>query len=443
MDDTVFALSTPVGGAIALMRISGAGSRALLERLFTGRIEHRRVSYGRIVDGAGETLDVCSAVWFEAPNSYTGEDMAEISIHGSYAVAARLAELIASTGAARPAEPGEFTKRAYLNGKMDLAQAEAVMDLIASTAERSRRAAARQLEGGLSSIVSSYYGRLKRVCARLAAAMDDDTDEIEAGDASEELSALERELEALAEGGLRSRVLREGARIAIIGSPNVGKSSLLNALIMRDRAIVTPIPGTTRDTVEEAASIDGVPVVFIDTAGIRDTRDEVELIGIERSKRASGEADLILWLIEGSREIGRGDEDIRASVDAGKTLAVITKSDLEQVVFPDAGGRIGGIPAVTVSSITGEGLDELRRAIVKRLAPSDSEAVVTNTRHITALRGAAERISAAAALQQDGLGDAAFFELREAMESLASITGRSDAAEDLVDEIFGSFCVGK
>ena len=445
MGSTVFALATPLGGAIAMIRISGENARALLERLFTGRIEHRRVSYGRITDGAGETVDTCTAVFYAAPDSYTGEDCAEISFHGSYAVAVRLAELIEGTGLASPAEPGEFTKRAYLNGKMDLAQAEAVMDIVSSTAEKQRRAAARQLEGRLSAAVASLYKRLSAVSALIAAAMDDDTGETEADEEGvlAELSTLSAELDSLSAGGMRARVLREGARIAIIGSPNVGKSSLLNALIMRERAIVTPIPGTTRDTVEEAASVEGIPVVFVDTAGIRETADEVERMGIERSLRECGEAELVLWLIEGARGLSNEDEEIRRGLDPQKTIAVITKNDLEQVVGPDTEGRLCGFPAVTVSSLTGEGLGELKLAIAKKLVPAEAEALVTNRRHIAALSCAAHSVSEAEALLRCGMTDAAFFELRTAMDQLAAITGREDPAEDLVNEIFANFCVGK
>lgn len=445
MSQTVFALASPIGGAIAIMRISGPDSRALLERIFTGSIEHRRVSYGRIIDEAGETVDTCTAVFYKAPGSYTGEDSAEVFIHGSYAVALRLAEIVEKTGLASPAQPGEFTKRAYLNGKMDLAQAEAVMDIIASSAERSRRAAANQMEGRLSAVIGAMYKRLSSVSALIAAAMDDETGETEAdeGTVCGELDSISSELLSLADGGMRARVLREGARIAIIGSPNVGKSSLLNALIMRERAIVTPIPGTTRDTVEEAASIEGVPVIFIDTAGIRETADEVEKIGVERSLREMESAELVLWLVEGSRKMEAEDEEIRRGLDVQKTLVVITKNDLEQVVFPDEEGKLCGVPAMTVSSLTGEGLNELRTGIARRLVPAEEEALVTNSRHVAALQRAGGAVETASSLYGEGLTDAAFFELRTAMEALSEITGREDPAEDVVNEIFSRFCIGK
>lgn len=449
-DDTVFALSTPVGGAITVMRISGGNSLALLSRVFTGKPSHRRVAYGRITDEDGNTVDTCCAVYFAAPSSYTGEDMAEISVHGSYAVAVKLTELIERTGLARKAEPGEFTKRAFLNGKMDLAEAEAVMDLISSTAERSRRAAAAQMEGALSAVVGRIYESAKTEAARAANAMDDETGEagIDTEAAAETLRALSDEAAALAENGLKSRILREGARVALIGSPNVGKSSLLNALILRDRAIVTAVPGTTRDTVEESASVEGLPVVFIDTAGIREAADEVEAMGVMRSVRERDGADLVLWLIDGTREPNAADYNAAEGVDPRKTLVVITKSDLETVIFPDADGRFEALPAFSVSSVTGDGLTSLKKGVANALMPSsdsrlDTEPIVTNSRHAEALFKASEKLSDAALAVRDDDLDAEFHSLRGAMGDLASILGRDDPDEELVNEIFSRFCLGK
>lgn len=445
---TVFALSTPVGGAIAIMRITGPDSKRAAAALFTGELKHRRVSYGRIADTDGSTVDTCCAVYFEAPSSYTGEDVVEVSFHGSPAVAAKLTELLLKTGLAVPAEPGEFTKRAYLNGKMDLARAEAVMDVIASSAERQRRAAASQLEGRLSGEVASLYERTKLSCARLSNAMDDDTGEAELDEAAliAEIEPIRDEIRAMAEGGMRSRILREGARVAIIGSPNAGKSSLLNALLLKERAIVTAIPGTTRDTLEESASIEGLPVVFVDTAGIRDTFDSVELMGIERSRRAAEDADLVLWLVDGSRRSTPEDEAIRAFINPERAVAVITKSDLENVIFPDENGEFCSLEAVRISALTGEGLGDLKKLIARRLLPgegSEAEGLVTNVRHIGELENAADALERAEEKLKWKDSDAAFFELRSAMEHLAAILGKEDPTEDLVDSIFANFCLGK
>ena len=446
--NTVFALSTPVGGAIAIMRITGPAAKPAAEALFTGRLEHRRVSYGRICDADGSTVDTCCAAYFRAPSSYTGEDMVEISFHGSPAVAAKLSGLIANTGLAVPAEPGEFTKRAYLNGKMDLARAEAVMYLIASSAEGQRRAAARQLEGRLSGEIASLYERTKLALARLANAMDDDTGEVELDEAAliSEIAPIKSEIRALAEGGMRSRILREGARVAIIGSPNAGKSSLLNALLLKERAIVTEIPGTTRDTLEESAAIDGLPVVFVDTAGIRSTFDSVELMGIERSRRAAEDADLILWLVDGSRPFSSEDEAIRAFINVERAVAVITKSDLENVIFPNENGEFYGLEAVRISAVSSDGLDALKKLVSERLLPcegSEAEGLVTNVRHIGALEDALAALEAAENRLGDSDTDAAFYELNAAMEHLAAILGRENPAEELVDSIFAHFCMGK
>ncbi|MBQ1520783.1 MAG: tRNA uridine-5-carboxymethylaminomethyl(34) synthesis GTPase MnmE [Clostridia bacterium] len=447
MNDTVFALSTPVGGAITIMRISGPDSRALLQMFFTGRIEHRRVSYGRIVDDKGETVDHCTAVFFSAPYSYTGEDMAEIFTHGSYAVAKRLTEMLAASGLAVQAEPGEFTKRAYLNGKMDLAQAEAVMDLISSTAERQRRAAQLQLEGRLSAMIGGIYDRVKASCALLSAAMDDDTDEIEYDEhaASAETALIKADIDRMIEGGMRAKVLREGARIAIIGSPNVGKSSLLNALICRERSIVTNIPGTTRDTVEESADIDGIPVVFIDTAGIHETSDTVEKLGIERSEREKENADMVLLLIDGSRSISEEDCAIIKGLDTQqnrKILVLITKSDLPQLVEADA-EALCGLDAIRISSLTGEGMTGLKKRIAAAIAPDERDPALTNTRHIALLEQAAKRLGAASEMLKNGETDIAFLEMRAAMDDIAAVTGREDPSEDLINSVFAGFCVGK
>lgn len=454
MNDTVFALSTPVGGAIAIIRISGPDTRGVLSRLFDGRVEHRRASFGRILDVDGETADTATVTFYEAPHSYTGEDMAEISIHGSAAAVRKVSELLTDTGLVLPAGPGEFTKRAYLNGKMDLAQAEAVMDMISASAERSRRAAAMQLEGRLSGLVHGLYDGVKAALAQIAAYLDDDSAEPEYGDSgiAEAIGDVLERIRVLVSGGLKARVLREGARIAIIGSPNVGKSSLLNALILRERAIVTPVPGTTRDTLEEPASIDGVPVLFIDTAGIRETRDEVEAIGVSRAKHELEAADVILLAIDGSRSVTAEELAlIRETLEKyGKnSIAVLTKADLEHVNAPE-GGKLGtglccgtDVDAVAVSAFTGEGLDGLKRLIAERIVPAENETAVTNARHIAALEAAECSLLDASVRMEEGLPDAAFEDLRDAMDALASITGAEDAGEDLVNEVFSRFCIGK
>ena len=328
------------------------------------------------------------------------------------------------------------------------------MDLISASAERSRRAAAMQLEGRLSALVRGLYEEVKSALAQLAAYLDDDSAEPEYGDSgiAEAICDVLERIRVLVSGGLKARVLREGARIAIIGSPNVGKSSLLNALILRERAIVTPVPGTTRDTLEEPASIDGVPVLFIDTAGIRETRDEVEAIGVSRAKRELEAADVILLAIDGSRSVTAEELAlIRETLEKyGKnSIAVLTKADLEHVNAPE-GGKLGtglccgtDVDAVAVSAFTGEGLDGLKRLIAERIVPAENETAVTNARHIAALEAAECSLLDASGRMEEGLPDAAFEDLRDAMDALASITGAEDMNEDLVNEVFSRFCIGK
>jgi tRNA modification GTPase len=247
------------------------------------------------------------------------------------------------------------------------------------------------------------------------------------------------------EGGMRAKVLREGARIAIIGSPNVGKSSLLNALICRERSIVTNIPGTTRDTVEESADIDGIPVVFIDTAGIHETSDTVEKLGIERSEREKENADMVLLLIDGSRSISEEDCAIIKGLDTQqnrKILVLITKSDLPQLVEADA-EALCGLDAIRISSLTGEGMTGLKKRIAAAIAPDERDPALTNTRHIALLEQAAKRLGAASEMLKNGETDIAFLEMRAAMDDIAAVTGREDPSEDLINSVFSGFCVGK
>ncbi|MBO4385330.1 MAG: tRNA uridine-5-carboxymethylaminomethyl(34) synthesis GTPase MnmE [Clostridia bacterium] len=430
------------------MRISGPAARKTLETVFTGRIEPRRISYGTVTDADGSAIDSCCAVFFEAPASYTGEDMAEIYCHGSRAVAAKLSERLAAAEFLRLAEAGEFTKRAYLNGKMDLARAEAVMDLVSAGAERSRKAALDQLEGRLSAVITGLYLRAKSLLAELANYLEDDTGEAAFDPAASMTAAdeLASETETLAENGMRSRILREGARVAIIGSPNVGKSSLLNALLLRERAIVTPIPGTTRDTLEESLSVEGIPVVLVDTAGIRETPDAVESMGVARSRREATEADLVLWIVDGSRGLEPADREILSSISGKRTVAVVAKSDLENVILLDGDGTFCSFPAVRTSAVTGDGIAELKRLIAETLLPGADEGaenLVTNLRHVTALERAESALDAAKSALGARDFDAAFFSYKNAMDAFASILGRDDPAEELVESIFRDFCMGK
>ncbi len=441
MNDLIYALATPVGGAIAVVRLSGTGAKKLLYTVFTGRGAPREMAYGRIVNEAGEPLDQVMAAFFPAPRSYTGEDMAELYLHGGQTTVRRVLALLGRH--ARGARPGEFTERAFLNGKLDLAQAEAVMDLINAGAERSANSALAQLTGRLSERIAAVEAQLLDALSGLEAAIDypeeleDDVTSALPG----VLAAAEAELAALIGAGLSGRVLREGARVALIGRPNAGKSSLLNALAGAERAIVTQFAGTTRDVLEEAVSMDGIPVTLFDTAGIRAADDPVERIGVERARRAAERADLLLLCFDAAAPLSEEDEALLAETAGRSRLAVCCKGDLPALWEAEALSPYG-IEALAVSAETGEGLAALRRAIAARIAPAAESALVTNARHIEALQRAAASVSDAEKSAGGTEPELVATDLREALAALGQITGR-EASADLIERIFSKFCVGK
>lgn len=441
MNDLIYALATPVGGAIAVVRLSGTGAKKLLYTVFTGRGAPREMAYGRIVNEAGEPLDQAMAAFFPAPRSYTGEDMAELYLHGGQTTVRRVLALLGRH--ARGARPGEFTERAFLNGKLDLAQAEAVMDLINAGAERSANSALAQLTGRLSERIAAVEAQLLDALSGLEAAIDypeeleDDVTSALPG----VLAATEAELAALIGAGLSGRVLREGARVALIGRPNAGKSSLLNALAGAERAIVTQFAGTTRDVLEEAVSMDGIPVTLFDTAGIRAADDPVERIGVERARRAAERADLLLLCFDAAAPLSEEDEALLAETAGRSRLAVCCKDDLPALWEAEALSPYG-IEAVAVSAETGEGLAALRRAIAARIAPAAESALVTNARHIEALQRAAASVADAEKSAGGTEPELVATDLREALAALGQITGR-EASADLIERIFSKFCVGK
>lgn len=441
MNDLIYALATPVGGAIAVVRISGPGAEALLRRVFTGRGAPREMAYGRVVDGAGETLDEAMAAFFPAPRSYTGEDMAELYLHGGQVTVRRVLALLGCH--ARSARPGEFTERAFLAGKMDLAQAEAVMDLINAGAERSAKSALAQLEGRLSVRIADVERELLDALSGLEAAIDypEELEDDVTSALPEVLAAAERELQALAGAGLSGRVLREGARVAIVGRPNAGKSSLLNALAGAERAIVTQFAGTTRDVLEETVSMEGVPVTLYDTAGIRAADDPVERIGVERARLAAERADLLLVCFDAAAPLTEEDLALLRETEGRPRIAVCNKSDLPALWSAETLAA-QGISACSVSAETGEGLAALRHAIAVRVAPEQESALVTNARHIEALQLAAAAVAEARQNAGGAELELVATDLREALSALGQITGRT-AAADLIERIFSKFCVGK
>ncbi|MDR0841771.1 MAG: tRNA uridine-5-carboxymethylaminomethyl(34) synthesis GTPase MnmE [Christensenellaceae bacterium] len=439
--DTIFAPGTPVGGAIAIIRMSGPLSRGTLEGIFSGKIEHRYVAQGTLHEGE-TALDSAMAVYFAAPASYTGEDMAELYVHGGYAVVQSALALLANKGL-RPAQPGEFTRRAFLNGKLDLAQAEAVQDLIFATARRGAASAMEQLSGKLSARVHAVESRLLDALSGVDAAIDypEELEEDVFFALPGDLAAALQELRALAQEGLAARVLREGARVAIWGLPNAGKSSLLNALCGEERAIVTPKAGTTRDVIEAQCAIEGIAVRLLDTAGIRAAEDMAERIGVTRAWEAGRTADLILVALDAAKPPTPEDEALlQAESDGVPRIAVICKVDLQPGEAAFALAQRKGVQALGVSALFQKGMEELRHAIAARLAPAAGEsALVTNARHVEALSQAAACVEGALAARD---ADCIATDLRAALLHLGEITGSSVDA-DVIERIFSRFCVGK
>ena len=461
--ETIAAIATAQSpSAIGIVRLSGEETRRVLAALFTPasgaaieELPYRRMTYGDVRGENGALLDRGMAVCFSAAHSYTGEESAELHCHGSPVVLSEVLRAAFAAGA-RQAKPGEFTQRAFLNGKLDLTEAEAVIDLIdAETAESARNAAA-QLSGALRRPIETVYDRLLDVSSRFYAVVDypdEDIEDLSREETERTLAFCEAALSDLLGTFARGKVLKNGVKAAIIGAPNVGKSSLLNALAGFDRAIVTNIAGTTRDTVEEKAMVGGVLLRLIDTAGLHETDDPVEQLGVERSKKAVEDADLILALLDGSTELPPQEQaeqmlaPLALAAKSGKPwLLICTKSDL-------GGGLMGVVPdedwrapetVISVSSVTHEGFDKLEETI-RRLypTPKSDAALVTNARQADAISRALESVRAAKdALISGVTPDVVLTETEQAQTALGELTGRT-AREDMVARIFERFCVGK
>ena len=452
--DTIAAISTPRGpGAIGILRLSGPEAVSIAEKQFKplgrkGLRSHgpRELVYGDLLDSGGQPIDRVLCTYSLGPNSYTGEDTAEFQCHGSPMVLALGLEALFAAGA-RQARAGEFTRRAFLNGRLDLAQAEAVGDLLEAQSREGARHAAGQLAGALSKKIGDIYSALVDVMAHFHAVLDypdEDIDPFRMEQLDESLSNQEGELNALLASCGRGKLLRDGVPCAIVGRPNAGKSSLLNALVGYDRAIVTEIPGTTRDTVEERCELGGVPLRLIDTAGLRDTTDPVEKLGVERSRRAMEEAGLILVLWDQSQPTT--EEDAALLVEAmalAPTILVWTKGDLPSASVPVVNMKLP--PVVTVSA-KAQHLDELEQTVAA-LFPKDSSLpygqLLTNARQEEAARRAREAVHRAReAITAGFTPDALLTDVEEALSALGELTGQS-VREDVTDRIFSKFCVGK
>jgi tRNA modification GTPase len=470
-EDTIAAVATPPGtGGIGTIRISGTQALPILRALFvrpSGRPlaanrppPAHHLLYGYIRDPAtGERVDEVLAAYMPAPHSYTREDVVEFDSHGGPAPLQRILGLTLRQGA-RPANPGEFTLRAFLHGRLDLAQAEAVLDVINARTQAGLRAAVDQLGGRLSTRVRDFRARLLRVLAHLEAEIDFPEDDVPPSDVTPLLAPLLDEIRALSAEAESGMLIRQGVRTALIGRPNAGKSSLLNALLRADRAIVTPIPGTTRDTLEETAGLGGVPFVLVDTAGITETADLVEQLGIERSRAAAERADLVLLVIDAAQPLTPADRaalhsvlDARGPGAAGtdlrdRLLVVLNKSDLPaHVTAGEVAVLLPGVPLVHASAATIGGVAELESAMVARVLGGRSTRsdvpLVTNVRHRDALLQAAEHLAGALSAARAGT-PAAFVavDIHAALAALGTITGET-VGEDLLDVIFREFCIGK
>ncbi len=458
-NDTIAAISTPIGeGGIAVIRISGRASIGIADQLFYGKrkisecISHT-VHFGKLQSRDGKIIDEVVTTLFRSPNSYTGEDVVEISCHGGVFVAKRALEEIVSSGA-QLAEPGEFTKRAFLNGKIDLSQAEAVADLIQSRSGKAHKASIAQLEGWLSIEIGTVRDELINALGLLELELDFVEEGLEFVDKSKVTSLINKTLEkinVLIESFNTGKVYKEGVSVVLAGAPNVGKSSLLNVLLNENRAIVTAIPGTTRDLIEESITIDGILFQITDTAGLRDTQDIVEKEGVMRTEKKIQDGDVIVAMFDASRRIQDEERTFikRLRDQSGIVVPVINKVDIERkkgtIEIEQALGR----RPLRVSTLTREGVEALKDELVKQAFGKgkstipESSFVVTNRRHIVALEKAKKGLaSALESLQSRTSSELVAIDLRSGLDSLGEITG-AVTNDEILNNIFSKFCIGK
>lgn len=455
MEKTIAAISTPAGrGGISVIRISGDNATGIADKVFRGAVRlsdvpSHTVHYGHIVFD-GERVDEVLATVMLAPKTFTRENVVEISTHGGIAVTARVLEAIILSGA-EPAEPGEFTKRAFLNGRIDLSQAEAVIDIINADNALSHRNALSQLDGALSEEIRALRAELVHLAAQMQVLIDypdEDLADVTEEDILNVCTECRARTEKLIKSADSGALIKDGIRTVIAGKPNVGKSSLLNALARYERAIVTEVAGTTRDTIEEKVSLGGVPLVLVDTAGIHHTEDRVEKIGVEKSRQSVESADLVIAVLDGS---GAADEDdiavLESTADKNRII-LVNKTDIGHGKYAaEIRERAGGDTVIEISAATGEGIDELSEEIKRRYnidgIARSGDTVVTNIRHKAALVTAKEALCRAAEAIEMGMpSDIASIDISDAIRSLGEITGET-VSEAVVNDIFHSFCVGK
>lgn len=457
-EDTISAVITALGeGAVGIVRISGADALATAEKIFKSRsgkklseYQHHTLVYGHVTDADGTMVDEVLCVYMQAPHSYTAEDVVEIQSHGGIQSLKKILALTYQNGA-RPAEAGEFTKRAFLNGRIDLTQAEAVMDIIRSRSEASLKLAVRQQNGQLAQELRKLRSKMLDVVINLEAVIDYPEEDIEdvtfdtvAGSIADTAAGIENLL-AHAHTG---KILREGLRTAIVGRPNVGKSSLLNALLKEERAIVSEYAGTTRDVIEEQLLLDGVPLVLADTAGIRKTEDYVEQIGVEKSRRLLQDAELVICVVDGSEGLTAEDEEILQAASEKPCVIIVNKSDLEiDTTLQQLQERFGIDKVMPLSARTNEGIDRFAAWLKNYVYGSEgtlSDGVyVQNARHEELLRQALQSLQDAQRAAQERLPyDCIVIDVRNAIDLLGEITGDT-VQDEIINEIFARFCIGK
>ena len=456
INDTIVAISSAIGdGAIGIVRMSGEDSLAILNDVFftkndkKKKINSREMVYG-FIKKDGVVLDEVMVVYMAGPKTYTTEDLVEIYCHGGIISIKRVLDYLLEKGA-KIAEPGEFTKRAFLNGRLDLSQAEAVMDLVSAKTEKGFDVAYSQLQGKLSERVEKIRKKLLKRIAHLEVCIDypeEDIEELTYSEILKDFSYIQDQLKTLLSHAHNGRILREGIKIAIIGKPNVGKSSLLNALLREARAIVTDIAGTTRDVIEEHLNIQGIPIRIIDTAGIRKTTDQIEKIGVEKSKEIFNEADMILFVLNSAEELSNEDRDLIEVVSNKKSIVILNKVDLEsKLEIKHIEETFSDRQIIKTSLLKDKGILEVENAIVKMVYDGDIKAsddnLLSNVRHIDAVKNALKSIKAAILAVKNHMPyDFIEVDSMDCLDFLGEVTGET-IEEDIVKKIFSQFCLGK
>ncbi|MDD6172172.1 MAG: tRNA uridine-5-carboxymethylaminomethyl(34) synthesis GTPase MnmE [Ligilactobacillus ruminis] len=455
--DTIAAISTPPGeGAISIVRMSGEEAVAIAQKVFSGKdltqAKSHTINYGHIVDPkTHEEIDEVMVSLMLAPKTFTREDVVEINCHGGIVATNRILQLLLVNGA-RLAEPGEFTKRAFLHGRIDLTQAESVMDLIRAKTDRSMKIALNQLDGNLSHLIDSLRKDILDVLAQVEVNIDypeyDDVEEMTTKLLKEKAIEIKQRIEQLLKTASQGKIMREGLATALVGRPNVGKSSLLNHLLHEDKAIVTDVAGTTRDVIEEYVNVSGVPLKLIDTAGIRETDDKVEKIGVERSKKAIEQSDLVLLVLNAAESLTKEDFELIRLTNDKKRIIILNKTDLEERLDRKELAKISGnAPVYATSILKNEGVEALEEAISKLffngIENSQSTVMVTNARHIALLKKAQNSLDSVLEGISSGMPvDLVQIDMTEAWNLLGEITGES-YEDELLDQLFSQFCLGK